>query len=42
VLDAAALLVPGVEAGVDSARFVAAVLELSCRDAAWIELSRAW
>ncbi|HZB93421.1 MAG TPA: Gfo/Idh/MocA family oxidoreductase [Stellaceae bacterium] len=37
--DPTALLVPSVEAGVESARFVAAALDSSRRDAAWIALS---
>jgi predicted dehydrogenase len=39
VPDPAALLVPGVEAGVDSARFVAAALQSSGSGATWIELA---
>ncbi|HEX4043655.1 MAG TPA: Gfo/Idh/MocA family oxidoreductase [Xanthobacteraceae bacterium] len=35
----ASLLVPGVEAGVDTARFVAAALESSRRNASWIALA---
>jgi predicted dehydrogenase len=37
--DPAALLVPGVEAGVDGARFIAAALDSSRRNAAWVPLA---
>jgi predicted dehydrogenase len=37
--DSAALLVPGVEAGVEGARFIAAALESSRRNAAWVPLA---
>lgn len=39
--DPASLLVPGVEAGVESARFVAAALDSSRRNAAWVALAAA-
>jgi predicted dehydrogenase len=37
--DPAALLVPGIEAGIDGMRFIAAALESSRRDAGWVALS---
>ncbi len=37
--DPAALLVPGIEAGLDGVRFIAAALDSSRRDAGWVALS---